>query len=127
MQRQAVLYSTLLKCVSNLPALHKSLMSCLYVYCMIALSIALLVLCDSTWQSTLYMAVKAGVIGRGGAVVIIAIDFLLVLLILGPGVVVLDGLIVSTKIMIDFVLPACNQIEEKLESCWESLSLERMH
>ena len=126
MQRQAVFYSTLLKCVSNLPALHKSLMSCLYRYCMIALSIALLVHWDSTWQSTLYMAVKAGVIGRGGAVVIIAIDFPLVLLILGPGVVVSVGLIV-TKIMIDFVLPACNQIEEKLGSCWESLSLECMH
>ena len=124
MQRQAVFYSTLLKCVSNLPALHKSLMSCLYLYCTIALSIALLVLCDSTWQSTLYVAVKAGVIGRGGAVVIIAIDFPLVPL--GPGVVVSVGPIV-TKIMIDFALPACNQIEEKLESCWESLSLERMH
>ena len=74
---------------------------------MIALSIALLVLWDSTWQSTLYMAVKAGVIGRGGAVVIIAIDFPLVLLILSTGVVVSVGLIV-TKIMIDFVSSACN-------------------
>ena len=70
---------------------------------MIALSIALLVLWDSTWQSTLYMAVKAGVIGRGGAVVIIAINFPLVLLILGPGVVVLIGPIV-TKIIVDLIL-----------------------
>ena len=93
---------------------------------MIALSIALLVHWDSTWQSTLYMAVKAGVIGRGGVIVSIAINFPLVLLILSPWVVVSVGPIV-TKIMIDFVLPACNQIEEKLKSCWESLSLERMH
>ena len=66
------------------------------------------------------MAVRAGVIGRGGAVVIIAIDFPLVLLILGPGVVVLIGPIV-TKIMIDFVSSACNhqQILEQFDSSWE--------
>ena len=45
---------------------------------------------------------KAGVIGRAGAVVIIAIDFPLVLLILSPGVVVSVGPIV-TKIMTDYV------------------------
>ena len=53
------------------------------------------------------MAVKAGVIGRGGAVVIIAINFPLVLLIPSPGVVVSVGPIV-TKMTIDFVSSACN-------------------